>query len=453
MTGASQNKSLLKRVLANAGVLLGGRVVNAVVSLAYTAVAARALGAAAMGVLILINAYCQLVSDVARFQSWQTVLTYGAGPFARGDKARVQQVVRFTLLLDLGGGLLGVLVGAAGGLLFDTELGWPPALAGAAALYAISILFIDPATPIGILRLSDRFDLLTPQFPIVSVVRLIGGAIAWVMDGGVEGFLLAWAAGTVASFAYLSFVAVREMARRDLLSGFSLRGPVAAGLPGVWRFAWATNFNATVETAFNHVVTLVVGAVLGPASAALWRVGRQVADAMAKPAKLLAPALYPELARLRAAQGEAAMGRLALQVGLLGGGVATGLLLLTVLLGGPILTVTMGEAFAPAAGVMIWQVAAAAVGIWALPIEPMLVSMNRAGLALRVRLIVCVGYLAILTPMIRAYGANGAGFSLLAAAVVLGLGMLLALRTARAAEIPAENSLASATETEPKPQS
>ncbi|MET0337346.1 MAG: lipopolysaccharide biosynthesis protein, partial [Caulobacter sp.] len=104
---------LLRRVLANTGVLLGGRVVNAVISLAYMAVAARALGASGLGVLVLINAFAQLVGDAVKFQSWQTVLNYGAAPFAEDRKPDFQRVVRFTVFLDIVSGLVGVLIGIA----------------------------------------------------------------------------------------------------------------------------------------------------------------------------------------------------------------------------------------------------------------------------------------------------------------------------------------------------
>jgi hypothetical protein len=88
--------------------------------------------------------------------------------------------------------------------------------------------------------------------------------------------------------------------------------------------------------------------MLGPAQAAMWRVGRQVADGMAKPAKLLVPALYPELAKMRATGGEESMRKLAApdrpdrrRRGRL-------LLLVSMLFGGPMLTLVMGKPFAPA---------------------------------------------------------------------------------------------------------
>ena len=58
----------IRRVLANAGQLLSGRAVNAVVGLAYIALTARSLGKETMGVLVIINAFAQFLADGDRLR-------------------------------------------------------------------------------------------------------------------------------------------------------------------------------------------------------------------------------------------------------------------------------------------------------------------------------------------------------------------------------------------------
>ena len=424
----SAERSVFSRVLANAGTLLGGRTVNAIVGLGYIALTARGLDPAQMGILYLITTFAQFLGEVVKFQSWQTVLQYGAEPLLKGDRRSFQQVVRFSLFLDLTSGLVGVTLGVVGALLFGSLLGWSQDLAPAAALYALTITVMTSATSVGLLRLFDKFRYLAGEQAVSSTVRLAGAAIAFAADAPLWGYLLAWAAGPLATFLYVGLIAWRELDRRKLLDGFSLFGPLSQGLPGVWKFAWATNFSSSLDVAFTHVITLMVGSLLGPAQAALWRIGRQVADGMAKPARLVIPALYPELAKLRALGGDAAMRKLAGQIALLGGAVAGVLLLVTSLLGKSLLTLIMGEAYVGASGVMTWQVTAAAIGILALPLEPMLVSMRAAGAALRVRAVVSGLFLLALVPLVKIYGMNGAGAALVGAAIAMAIGMLLTLR-------------------------
>lgn len=417
-------RPILRRVVANAGLLLGGRTVNALLSLAFMAIAARALGAAELGVLVLIQAFGQFLGEVVKFQSWQTILHYGARPAAEGRVEDFQRVLRFTLLLDLASTVLGVAVGVIGAIAFAGVLGWSAAEAPAAALFMFSIAFMVSATPLGLLRLFDRFDVLAWQAGLISFIRVIGGVVAFALGAGMEGFLLATALATFGSWLYLAGSAVIELRKRGLLTDFSWRGPLTEGMPGAWRFAWNTNLATTLDVAFTHVATLIVGALVGPSQAAFWRVGRQVADALAKPAKLLTPALYPELARLRAEDRHHAMWRLARNVGLLAGGVALVMLAASWLAGPTLLKLVMGPAFEPAAAVMTWQVGAAVIGVFALPLEPMLISLGKPGAAVRVRLAVSAGFLAMLPFLVTTFGLIGAGAGLAAAAGALALGML-----------------------------
>jgi len=422
--GVAGGRQILKRVVGNAGMLLGGRTLNAVLGLAAMAIAARALGAADLGVLVLIQAFAQLVGDLAKFQSWQTVLHYGAKPLAELRTGDFQRVLRFTLFLDAASLVVALAVGVAGALLLGDRLGWGAAHAPAAAVYMLSIAAMVSATPIGLMRLFDRFGVLARQTVLVSVVRLAGSAAAFLSHAPLEAFLLAWGAGLVVGFIYLSAVTVRELAARDLLKGFHWRGPLTEGMPGAWRFAWNTNLSSTMDVAFTHVVTLAVGALVGPAQAAYWRVGRQVADAVAKPARLLSPALYPELARLRAGGSHQTMWRLAGHIALLAGGMCLVLLAASAWAGPPLLILVMGQAFAPAAAIMTWQVGAVAIGLFALPLEPMLISLGRTGAAVGVQLVVGLGYLAALPLLLSRFGLVGAGAGLVAAEAGLALGFL-----------------------------
>lgn len=417
-------RPILRRVVTNAGMLLGGRAVNAVLGLAYMAIAARALGATTLGVLVLIQAFAQFLGDVVEFQSWQTVLHYGARPLAEGRTRDFQRVLRLSLLLDLASALLAVALGVAGAILFAGLLGWGDSEAPTAAVYMVSIIFMVSATPLGLLRLFDRFDVLARQAALLSAIRVAVGVVALVVSPTLQGFLVAWAAGTAGAWFYLAGSAFGELRRRGLLAGFSWKGPLADGMPGVWRFAWNTNLASTLDVAFTHLVTLIVGGLIGPTQAAFWRIGRQVADAIAKPAKLLTPALYPELARLQAENRQATMWRLARNVGLMAGGFGAVLLAVSAVAGPGLLTLVLGEAFAPAGAIMTWQVAAAVIGVFALPLEPMLISLGKPGASVRVRLAVSIAFLAVLPFLVERFGLIGAGAGLGAAAAALALGML-----------------------------
>ena len=419
-------RSAFAGVLRNAGILLGGKALNAVVSMAALAVAARALGVESLGVLILVHAYVQTVGDLSKFQSWQAVIHYGTAPLQEGRLADFQQVLRFSLGLDAASAAAGWLIAGLGITLAGGALGWPAELAPLLTGYALIVCFMVSATPTGVLRLSDRFDLIAAQSSVESWVRLAGAALAWRAGAGLEAFLWIWFAGQVAAFAFLFIAAAWTLQRRRLLDGFRLRNGrgYAEGLPGIWSFVWSINFSTTLNLAFTHLGTLLVGALLGAREAALYRIAKQVANAIAKPAKLIVPALYPELARMAQSGDRRGLRTLVVQLTLAAGGVATGLLLVALVAGKPLLGWVLGPDFVAAHPVMLWLLAAAVIGIWAVPLEPLLISIGLAATAFRLRLAVTLLYLPMLYLLIDHDGAWG-GLRGAGLAQVLGMAMLL----------------------------
>ena len=106
-----------------------------------------------------------------------------------------------------------------------------------------------------------------------------------------------WFATDLAGDLYTWFLAVRELRRRELLEGIrpTLKPTT---LPGAWQFAIHINLAISVSTVWGPIARLVVGGLLGPAGAALFRVASSLADSAQKPADLLAKAFYPEVVRM-----------------------------------------------------------------------------------------------------------------------------------------------------------
>lgn len=419
---------LLRRLFGNASWLMGGKSVNAVFGLAALAIGARALGVETFGVLILIHTFALAMGELAKFQSWQAVLRYGTPAVQAGEIVDFQRLIRFTVLLDAGSAVLGMALSVGLVWLVTPHLGWGEEMAPAAMVYITSVLFMVTATPTGILRLVDRFDILGVHNFLAPLVRMVGGAVAWALDGGIYSFLVVWYLGTAVSHGYLMIMAHRALKTRGLLAGWRWRGGgLTRGFPGIWRFVWITNINTTLELVFGHMGTLAVGWLLGPAEAALFRIAKQFADAIAKPAQLLIPAIYPELSRLAVEDDHGAMRRLMLRAALLAGGIATLTLGLVIAAGELVLRLTVGPEFTAAHPVMVWLVAAAVVGIWSFPLEPLLISTGHPGSALKVRTVATILYVPLLLVLLDRVGLVGAGWAALAAALLIMAGLLVAV--------------------------
>ncbi|MFC7554911.1 lipopolysaccharide biosynthesis protein [Pseudoroseomonas wenyumeiae] len=189
--------------------------------------------------------------------------------------------------------------------------------------------------------------------------------------------------------------------------------------PGIWSFVWTTNLTSTLSLASGHLGALCAGAVLGPAEAALFAIARQIGEAALKPGRFLSPAIYPELTRLAASRNRHAISALMRRALLASTGGSALLLVVLALLGHPLLRAVGGAEAVPAYPVMLLLGVASAIGFASFALEPLLMSLDRQGAALRARLAGAVLYVPTALAGMHWLGLWGAGLAAIAMAMLM----------------------------------
>ena len=401
-----------KSLLKNSGYLVASKVVSAIAGLATLAFAGRSLGLVTFGMLILIVSYAKAASGLSKFQSWQLIVRYGGPALAGGDTRDFKTSTGFAFALDTISGFGGMVLAILLLPFLASKVGISDQYVVAAMLYCTLLPTMGSATPSGVLRSLDRFDLISWQGSVYPIARAILAGIAWAMDARFEVFLLIWYVTDLGGDLYLWFLAWREMRRRDLLSG--IRPTVRPrSLPGAWRFAIFANLTSSLSSAWGPVGRLIIGGLLGPAGAAIYRVASSLADAAQRPADLLAKAYYPEVVRMDLASKKP------WKLMLRGTVLATAFGLLAVLLllvgGRPLVGLIFGSEFLPAFPVLMVLVFVPLLAMLSFPLPPMLYALDRPDGPLKARLAGTILYFAIVAPLSWRFGVTGA-----AAAFVIG---------------------------------
>ena len=427
---ARQGEGPVKRAIRNAGWLLAGKGVGGIFSLVYLALAARSLGAEPFGVFALILSYGQAVSNLAQFQSWQTLVRYGAVHVAAGQHDKLGRVICFTALLDLGAASTGAVLGVAGVYLIGAQFGWSDSEQTLAMLFSISLLFGLRGTPTGILRLFDRFDLAAYAETVLPAMRLAGALVAWMTGASILGYLVAWSLAELVTTAAIWWASLREVSRRST-GRVSAKGPRLRGVvqenPDIWKFAWATNFTTSLSLVWKQFPVLAVGWALDSVAAGGLKIATQLAGALHKPTLALARSVYPELAKLAVTGHEEVrqvVARATVAAGL-AGLLAVGII---VAFGQFALQLVGGDAYLFVYSVLIVLTIAAAFELCGVAIEPALVAFGRPGRVLMVRMIVAAIYVALLIWMVQALGLIGAAWATVCSSVMLVAGLYAAFR-------------------------
>ncbi len=376
-----------RRFTRNAQIIVGSRLAFGLLNLATSALVVRLYGLHELGVVVLLQAYARLFTEIAKFESWQAVLSYGAERFD-SDPRSLRRLLGLTLAIDILSVLTGIAVGIAMVPWASRIFEWPAEVESFAPVFLISIAFITQGTLNGVLRLTDRVEVLAWQHACNALVRLAGALVGWSLGAGVMGIVIAWFLGSVVSGAMQYGVALAELARRGLKPKlrWNLRA-AGAEFPRIWGFLFFSNAASSLGFVYNSGAAMVVGAELGASAAATLQLSRQFASGLGRPFRLLGPIISPEFARLRGA-GDWTMFRAllwrqlrlsALVVG------CVGVLLMVVL--GPLLVAIYGKEILPDVWLFRLMILATLVSMAAFSFEPALLSAAKAGTLLAIRVL------------------------------------------------------------------
>jgi O-antigen/teichoic acid export membrane protein len=404
-----------RSMLKNSGYLAASRAVAAVCSLATLALAGRGLGLLLFGTLILITSYAKAASGIAKFQSWQLIVRYGGQGLAAGDPDQFKSSTGFAAALDVLSGIVGMIAAVlllpliAGWIGIDRDYWW------LAMLYCTLLPTMGAASPNGVLRTLDRFDLNSWSSTLTPITRAILAAIAFAAEAPLPVYVGIWFITDLGGDLYQWFLAWRELRRHGLHSG--IRPTLKpTDLPGAWRFAIQVNLAVGIQTVWGPIARLAVGGLLGPAGAALFRIASSLADSAQKPADLLGRAFYPEIVRMDLKSKDP--WKFMLRSTVLATGIAAIGILILLLGGKPLINLLFGKDFLGAYAPLLVLMLVPVLGVLSFPMAPMLYALGKAGGPLRAKLIASIIFFLSLAPLSLAFGVVGAAIAFVLASAV-----------------------------------
>lgn len=418
----------LVSVIQNFGWMLASRGVSAVFSLIYLAIVTRSLGVSGFGKFALITGAAQLLANLLAFQTWQIIVQYGMSHQENGDDVRLGRLYRASLLLDAISALAGIVAAAIILHFFADALGLSDTLARATLIFNVIMLISLRSTPLGVLRLRDRFSLAAAAESATPTFRLIGAVIVWFVHPKLQGFLIAWAIAELLTAAAHWYAVHKTGDLPLILKRGQNVGEVFADNPGITRYALTTNFSQTLGMTAKQLPLFLVGGLTGTAAAGAFRLAAQLSRSLTILSQMIARAAFPEIVRAVRNHGVGGLSgvlRQSIRFALSASVVAFALV---VVLGDVVLRLVGGDEFGQGYYSLLWLAAAGCIELAIVAFEPAIMAAQRAHLAFYARLAgtaTLLGGAVLLEPSM---GANGVAVAVFANSLVqtVLLGLVLA---------------------------
>jgi O-antigen/teichoic acid export membrane protein len=418
-----------RRLFINAGWLLSGKSIAAILGFVTAFLAARGLQSAGYGSLALIVAYVHLVIMLVTFQAWQAIIKFGSDALARGEQTKFRQLIKFGFLLDGSTAVLGtaIALGISSPLL--AFLSWDRSLQPLIFLYSWLILFNIGGTPTGLLRLFNRFDLLSLNSVLTAVIRLAGITWCWWSAAGLGMYVLVYLITGIIGQVVLLVMALYQLQKRGLINFLfvPLQG-IQINFPGIFNYVWTTNLHATVKVITRELDIIIVAGFSSPGGVGIYKLAKQFAKVLAAPFDPLYQSIFPELARLWSGNIRikffTLMRRSTLLVGL---GAVTGWISFVVL-GSWFIQSVIGPEFGDAYVLAVIYMLGTVIALLTFTFTPALLAMGLPAKSFFAQLTASCIYLSSLIPFMMLFDIAGAAIAYVVYYLVWSVMMLYMLR-------------------------
>lgn len=241
-------------------------------------------------------------------------------------------------------------------------------------------------------------------------LRAAGSVVAWYFDFGFAGFVIAWYVSNLVGGTMYWWFAARELRRRNIHNAFKLNlFESARHIKGAWSFVWSTNIAHSIWSARNSCSTVLVGIVLGPAAAGLFKIAMTFFDAAGTPAGLLGKSFYPEVMRLDPRTTRPWL--LGVKSGLLAGGIGILVALAVLIVGKPLISLVFGVKYLEAYDLIQVMLGAIVISMLGFPQESLLLMAGKQRAFLVAQTIASIGYIVLLFMFCHLFGVLGAAFA------------------------------------------
>lgn len=400
---------LFTKTLSNLAHLAGGNAAASLLNAIVLLIMARMLGPALLGVFAMVESYGTLVDQLVRLETWQPLIRYGSQALEMGNDVRLKALIKLGILIDC----TGAAVAAAVAFLFIPVVahlvGWDDVTIRMARWYCLTVLAGISSTPIGVLRIFDRFKQMAWLETATALVRLAAVAVASWLHGSLWHLIAIFIVVQLLYRITLGLLASRELARRRF-SGIAY-APLAELHDirrGYIRLTLATNATALVRKSTQELDVLVVGGIAGASVVGIYDLVRRITNAAIKGATMIQQVALPDLSRLWARADIAAFRAHARQIELFT--VAIGVVFVAVVaLGGRSLVTNLaGPRFHGAAAPLLVQTIAACLFMCGSAIRPALITMGQETRLFGIVLAAAIVFYLTLFLAVPVFGAIGA---------------------------------------------
>lgn len=371
---------------------------------------ARILGPESFGILSIFISTATIFYTFMTFAGHEAITTFVTRSMEANQPATAAATLQTALVTVQGLGLLAYVLLAVFTLMASEMIGIGKTHVGAMLVCGLAGVFMATHREcLAALRLANRLPLGLVAVLAGAGLRSVLLVGVWRAGGGLMMVGLVLVAGAFVTGAGLFAATVASSGRERLphfLHGWSFRVP-----RDVTRFQTLSFYQTKVGALFGHLDVLLLGALVGPAQAGLYRAARRLIEVTISPAEPLSLSVQAEYSRWWYASARDTLRRLSRRFTMLAVGLAVVIYPLLIPFHRSLILIALGSEFEGAVEPLLIMIPGAFVSVSVAALRVLPASTGLALPSLVWTSVAFVAQLAVLLILVPTDGASGAAWA------------------------------------------
>lgn len=290
-----KDEKLFKVLIDNSKFLLSGSIITTLFGFIRTALTTRGLGIELFGILTITISYVDVMVNATKFTPWHALIKFGSEAFHQNKKSIFAAYVKQSLIFDGISALLGFVITNSLIGVFSNYFSLSSDMRSNIALYSL-VSFLDfTGTPIGVLRLLNKFRYFMVQNFITATLGVVGAGIAYFLDKGISEYIIVLIISKLVGTIYIIIVMAKELQKIELLKYW--RSPYQ----NWWEFTRFTlwkYFTSLISIPAKQLDIIIVSAIVTIEAAGIYKIIKQVAGMIGLLIDPIYYAIFPQFADL-----------------------------------------------------------------------------------------------------------------------------------------------------------
>lgn len=286
------NKFLNNRLINNFIVLLTGEGIVSVIGMLSLAIIVKTIGLEANGMILSIIAYCQLMNNVFGFKSYQALIRYITIYLEKKENNMVKKYIYQSYFLDIAAALLAAISGFIFLEIYASFMDWNNEIVYYCKIFLIAYFSQIQGTPVGVLRAFNKFNFITYNNVIISIIKLIGYLLGFILGLRFKYFIIVEIILIVLPNIILNIFAFNILKKNNLHKFYKEKFKVEKEF---FMFNFYSNISSTIDIPVGTLTTIFINKYLGYTDISIYKIFEKIGGMIGKLGAPLNQIIYPEL--------------------------------------------------------------------------------------------------------------------------------------------------------------